>query len=427
MTTVRDLAAQTPATRNRVVDLLRAVSITVVVLGHWMMASAAATDDGIAPHGILEAAPWTQWLTWVFQVMPIFFLVGGYSNALSWRSTRTRGGTYPGWLRARIQRLMTPVVPLLLFWLVATHTLTLVGVSRTQLRAASQMALVPTWFLAAYVLVVAVAPFTLRAWERWGWWTVTAGIVLAAVVDAVSIGTGRPLLGYPNYLLVWATVHTLGYAWLDGRLAGAGRRVLLAVAGLGALSAAVYFGPYPVSMIGLDSHAVNNSAPTRITMLFLGCAQAGLLLGLERPLARWLRGTRPWMATVFVNTRIMSLYLWHLTALMLAVAVALALGGVGLHADPMTAQWWALRPVWLTVLIALTAVAIVIFGRFENPVRDTRAAPPGWLPVTATVLCCGGLAVMAEQGLVGGFGWVFALLPVLGVALVRLGRERAPA
>lgn len=424
MASVRELAAQTPATRNRVVDLLRAVSITVVVLGHWTMATAAVTDDGIDPHGILAAAPWTQWLTWVFQVMPIFFLVGGYSNALSWRSTRARGGSYAGWLRGRIQRLMTPVVPLLLFWLVAINVLTLFGVDAAQLRTGSQMALVPTWFLAAYVLVVAVAPLTLMAWERWGWWTVTAGVGLAAVVDAVSIGAEQTLLGYPNYLIVWATVHTLGYAWLDGRLTGVGRRALLAVAGLAALSAAVYFGPYPVSMIGLESNAVNNSAPTRITMLFLGCAQAGLLLGLERPLARWLQGTRPWMATVFVNTRIMSLYLWHLTALMIAVGVALALGGVGLHAEPMSAQWWAIRPLWLAVLIALTALAIAIFGRFENPVRDTRPAPPGWLPVTATVLCCGGLAVMAEQGIVGGFGWIFALLPVLGVALVGIGRER---
>ena len=425
MISVRDLASQTPTTRNRVVDFLRAVSITVVVLGHWMMASATATEGGIDDHGLLTAAPWTQWLTWVFQVMPIFFLVGGYSNALSWRSTQARGGSYPSWLRARIRRLMTPVVPLLIFWVLAVSVLSMVGLPADQLRSASQMALVPTWFLAAYVLVVSIAPFTLKAWDRWGWWSVAAGIVLAAVVDAVSIAVHNIYLGYPNYLIVWATVHTLGYAWLDGRLTGVGRRTLLAVAGLAALGAAVHFGPYPVSMIGLDSNEVNNSAPTRITMLFLGFAQAGLLLSLEQPLARWLRRERPWMVTVFINTRIMSLYLWHLTALMLAVGVALALGGVGLHAEPMSGAWWAIRPLWLAVLLAVTGLAIVVFGRFENPVKDPRPAPALWLPVLATVLCCGGLAVMANVGVVGRVGWIFALLPVLGVALVSVGGRRA--
>ena len=424
MTSVRDLAAQTPATRNRVVDLLRAVSITVVVLGHWMMASATATDGGIDDHGILAAAPWTQWLTWVFQVMPVFFLVGGYSNALSWRSSRAKGGSYASWLRARIQRLMTPVAPLLLFWVAAVTLLDLAGTATGQLRTASQMALLPTWFLAAYVLVVAVAPLTLAAWERWGWWTVAAGIVLSGVVDAVSISAGNVFLGYPNYLIVWATVHTLGYAWLDGRLTGGGRRALLAVAGLAALAAAVWFGPYPVSMIGLDSNEVNNSAPTRITMLFLGFAQSGLLLSLEGGLARWLRRDRPWLVTVFVNTRIMSLYLWHLTALMIVIGASLALGGVGLHAEPLSGQWWAIRPLWLAVLLLVTAVAVAVFGRFENPVKDPRPDPPLWLPVAATVLCCGGLAVMANVGVVGSIGWVFALLPVLGVALVTVGRPR---
>lgn len=88
--------AATPATRNRVVDFLRAAAITVVVLGHWTI-MAVHPDGGLQPHGVLDAARWTHPLTWVFQVMPIFFLVGGYSNALSWRSARRRGeGTPPG-------------------------------------------------------------------------------------------------------------------------------------------------------------------------------------------------------------------------------------------------------------------------------------------------------------------------------------------
>lgn len=429
VTSVREMSQNTPATRNRVVDLLRALSIVVVVLGHWMMASLVNPDGSIDPHGLLERAPWTQWLTWVFQVMPIFFLVGGYSNALSWRSTRAKGGDYATWLRARIRRLMTPVVPLLIFWVVAVSVLTAVGVPADTLRPASQAALVPTWFLAAYVLVVAVAPFTLWLWERWGWASVVGGIVLAAVIDAVSIAAGNKFLGYPNYLVVWATVHTLGYAWLDGKLAGSRRRLLLAVAGFAALVAAVYFGPYPASMIGLDSNAVNNSAPTRITMMFLGFVQAGILLSLEQPLARWLQRPGPWMATIFVNARIMTLYLWHLTMFMVIVGSCVALGGFGLGQEPLSGAWWATRPLWILVLLAATWLAILVFGRFENPVKDSRPAPPVWLPVLATVLCCGGLAVMATVGVVGrdGVAWWWPMLPVLGVASVALGGRPRPA
>jgi hypothetical protein len=36
----KSLAAQTPPERNRYVDFLRAVSIMVVIAGHWMIATA---------------------------------------------------------------------------------------------------------------------------------------------------------------------------------------------------------------------------------------------------------------------------------------------------------------------------------------------------------------------------------------------------
>ncbi len=53
-------------------------------------------------------------------------------------------------------------------------------------------------------------------------------MLLGGVVDLVSLGTDTLWVGFANYLVVWATVHQLGYAWLDGRLAGTGRRLLLA-------------------------------------------------------------------------------------------------------------------------------------------------------------------------------------------------------
>ena len=193
LTTVRTLAAATPATRNRVVDLLRAGAICVVVLGHWLIAAVVVRDGELVPGHLLELASWTHPLTWVFQVMPVFFLVGGYANALSWRSARAREVPYAGWLRSRLRRLLVPVVPLLLTWLVATSIAYAAGVPSGTLRTASQVALVPTWFLAAYVVVCSVAPATLWLWERLGWWSVVGGVLLGGVVDLVSLGDRHAL------------------------------------------------------------------------------------------------------------------------------------------------------------------------------------------------------------------------------------------
>lgn len=428
LATVRALAAATPATRNRVVDLLRAAAILVVVLGHWLVAAVTVRDSELVPGHLLDLAPWTHPLTWAFQVMPVFFLVGGYANALSWRGARRRGTTYGTWLRGRLRRLLLPVVPLVATWLVVVVVASAAGVPPATLRSASQIALVPTWFLAAYVVVCAMAPATLWLWERTGWASVVGGLALGSLVDLVSIGTGSLAVGFANYVVVWGTVHQLGYAWLDGRLGGTGRRLGLAAIGLVGTVALVWAGPYPVSMIGLDGAVVNNSYPTRVTLGFLGLLQAGLVLALEPVLTRWLSAQRPWRATVLVNTRIMTIYLWHLTAMVGTIGLALLLGGFGLGIEPLTPAWWATRPVWWAVLGALTVGFVALLGRIETPRPREDAPVPAWLPVLVTVLACGGLGSMAGQGVVGddGVHWWWPVLVMGAVALLRLRPGSVP-
>lgn len=417
----RALAAATPADRNRVVDFLRAAAILTVVLGHWLMAAVMVQDDQLVPNAVLNIAPATHPLTWVFQVMPLFFIVGGYANGLSWRSARRRGAGYAGWLRSRLQRLAAPVLPLLIVWLAIASIGYAAGVPGATLRTASQVALVPTWFLAAYIVVVAVAPLLLALWERLGWWSISAGLALGGLVDWWSIAGDNHWIGFANYLVVWATVHQLGFAWLDGSLASSRRRIALAVVGFVGLLTLVWAGPYPVSMIGVDDAVLNNSYPTRVTLACLGMFQAGLVLLAERRLAALLERPRVWALAVVVNLRIMSLYLWHLTAMVLVIGMSLLAGGLGLRAVPLSGYWWATRPVWLGVLAAVTVGLVLLFGRFEKPIRDRRPAPSVWRPALATAALCGGLGVMAASGIVSGEGvhWVWPLLPV--AALVGLG------
>ena len=73
-----ELAAQTPADRNRYVDFLRAISILFVIVGHWLITTAYFNSETgtLEPILALDVIPWTGWLTWIFQVMPIFFMHG---------------------------------------------------------------------------------------------------------------------------------------------------------------------------------------------------------------------------------------------------------------------------------------------------------------------------------------------------------------
>ena len=73
-TTISRLAAATPDSRNRVVDFYRAIAISVVVLGHWLMAAVIVDGDGIHKSNTLDLVPSIHGLTWVLQVMPLFFL-----------------------------------------------------------------------------------------------------------------------------------------------------------------------------------------------------------------------------------------------------------------------------------------------------------------------------------------------------------------
>ena len=77
--------------RNRYADLLRVVAIGGVVYGHWLLISVTYRNGQLSGLDALDYVSWGRWLTWLFQVMPVFFLVGGYVNAQSWMAHHARG------------------------------------------------------------------------------------------------------------------------------------------------------------------------------------------------------------------------------------------------------------------------------------------------------------------------------------------------
>lgn len=407
-------------------DFLRAASILVVVLGHWVMAAPYREDGAARIAHLLDVAPWTHWLTWLLQVMPVFFFVGGFSNAVSWNAARRAGTAYHEWLHARLARLLGPVLPLLALWVVMASVAKGQGVPDAMIRVGSQVALVPTWFLAVYALVALFVPLAAVLWRRLGYGSIALFVVLAIGAD-LAFFSGLRAVGWGNYLFVWLAVHQLGFAWQAGRLRGAWRGLALALMGVAALLVLTEIGGYPRSLVGVPSDAISNTTPPKIPLLALAALQVGLVLTIEAPARRWLDGRIAWTLTVLVNGMIMTIFLWHSTVMMLLFGAAFWLGGIGLEAMPATPTWWILRPIWIAVFALGSIPAIAAFARFEGagPRRD---APSGARLVGGTVAFCLGLALLALDG-VAGDGW-FGLRPIplasviAGMLLAGLGPAR---
>ena len=91
----------------------------------------------------------------------------------------------------------------------------IVGVPAEMIRVGSQVALIPTWFLAVYCLMVILTPPARWAWKRWGFATIWGLVTLSILGDLAYFEWDLQILGWTNYLFIWLAVHQLGFVWLD--------------------------------------------------------------------------------------------------------------------------------------------------------------------------------------------------------------------
>lgn len=416
---VRQVAEQTPAERNRYVDFLRAVSILVVIAGHWLIATFWVVDGSLDSGHLLKSHPQTQWLTWLFQVMPIFFIVGGYSNAVSLESARNKGIDYGGWLVTRLNRLVAPLLILVIAWAGIGVVMGLFGVTPEVIQYASQASLIPTWFLAIYIMVVILAPLTYRFWQSWGFLSFWFFVAVAILVDVAFFELDMHWLSWTNYFWIWLAVHHLGYAWRDGRFDSPVMLLMYSATGLAALSLMILKGPYPLAMVGSPDPGLSNTLPPKATLLALAVFQFGLLLSLEGPMRRVLANVNLWAATVLINTMIMTVYLWHITVMIVFVAVLYLVGGFGLGIEPGVQAWWISRPVWVLVLVALLVPVALLLSPLERRPREAgKPVPTPARQIGGAMLLCLGIALLALYGYGGG---PLPQLDVISFAMVIVG------
>ncbi|OEJ37650.1 acyltransferase [Streptomyces agglomeratus] len=363
---MRDLARRidsaTPPGRDRAVDALRALAILGVVLGHWLVTALVEDSGTVRAASPLHYMPQLAPVSWMFQTLAVFFLVGGLVGAKSYTAGRARGATYGQWLRARTARLGRPVAAVLVVWAVAAGVMLMSGAGPETVRALLKLALSPLWFLLVFAALTAATPLMAKLHPLWP-------LAFVLHVDLVRFGLDGPAWpGWLNVAAGWLVPYCLGAAWARGSLRGRTAGWGLLVGGALATALLVLFAGYPASMVGVPGAAVSNLNPPTLAAVTFGLAQCGAALLLLGPLRRVLARPAVWAAVALVNLSAMTVFLWHQTALMAVTAVGLLAGGPlpGLHTVPDGWGWVSARSAWLPVFAGALWVCRAAFRTYEQ-------------------------------------------------------------
>ncbi|AYN43688.1 acyltransferase [Streptomyces dangxiongensis] len=364
----RRVDAATPASRDRAVDALRAFAILGVVLGHWLVTALVAEDGALHTASPLQHLPRLTPLSWAFQTLAVFFLVGGHVATRGLVSARARGVPYGVWLRTRLTRLLRPVAALLGLWAAAATVLLLSGTSLVTLHTLVKLALSPLWFLLVLVTLTAATPLVARLHPLW-----PLAVVLHVDVLRFGLHLGPSWLGWVNLAAGWLVPYTLGAAWARGEPVTRRAAWTLLLGGTAATVALVLWAGYPASMVGVPGAAVSNLGPPTLAAVTFGVAQCGLALLLRDRLRSVMRRPSAWAGVALVNLSAMTVFLWHQTALLVTTVATLPAGRLpGLHTLPDGAAWVAARLLWLPVFALVLGVCRTAFHSLEEGARRPR-------------------------------------------------------
>ncbi|WP_406106963.1 acyltransferase [Streptomyces sp. NBC_01003] len=394
--TASAIDAKTPAHRDRAIDGLRALALLAVPMGHWLLGGFSLDGQGalhntspLSSFGVL--AP----ISWGLQMLGIFFLVGGYASALSYRRTLEAGGSTSAWLRGRLARLGRPVLGVTAVCAALIPALYALGVPEKTLHTGSTLVIQPLWFVGVYTVITVLTPYCVRAARKLGAWAAAPLIGSVGVIDFLRYGPYADAmpswLSLLNLLPGWMFAYQLGVCWSEKRIGRRGAWALL-IGGAALFATLLLAFHYPESMVGVPGEARTNSHPPSLLVLALAAAQSGAAMLLRDRIGRLLRRPALWAPVVVINLSAMTILCWHQTALLTAAIPASFAGAIpGLTTTPDSLGWIAARIAWLPVFAGL----LVLIGRY------TRGFEAPWKRATHARRALAGL-------LAAGFA-VFAL------------------
>lgn len=362
----------TPADRDRFVDFLRVLAIGVVVVWHWVLSITQREDGALVMPNPIDVVPGGELLTWLLQIMPLFFFVGGFANLAGWASVRRAGGGAREFLTSRTRRLLLPPLALVVAWSLFELLAVAVVDDHRSVLDWGTVVFMPLWFLGVYLWVVLLVPLTARAHRHAPFVTVLALAGTILLLDVGRFAADLEVLGLVNSAIVWVFAHQLGYFYRDGTLAAIGARgqAALAAAAVLGLVATTQLTVYPASLVATREMDFSHMFPTTGGIALAAVLQAGVVMMLRPWISRWLRRRRVWKAVVAGNMVVLTVFLWHMTAKVAFLGVYEAMG-LQLLEEP-TARWWLQRPLWLIGPAVLLVPLVAFFAPLELQQRGGR-------------------------------------------------------
>ncbi|MFL6145702.1 MAG: phospholipase [Labedaea sp.] len=331
---------------------LRILALTGLVLAESVLA--------LASWGSAEAG-WVWPLTWLLQLVPLFFLAGGHANLLAWRAARACGGGFGDYLAGRIGWLLRPVLAFVTAWLVVPLSLELLDAPDEATAALGRVVLQPLWLLGLYLLVVAATPAMHRLHRSFPH---TTPLVLAVAVVAIGLDGHGSVAAHAGGILLALLFQQFAFHYADGRLWRQPRRRL----GAGALAA--FLALVALTTVGgrarlliAEPTEYASFAPSLLGVLLIGLVQVCLVALPRQHAVRAIAAGPPARLVAVLRSAPMTAYLLYLSAMLLLAALIAAARTAGL---PTTGIDWLAQPRRMLALALIGVPAMLAFLLFER-------------------------------------------------------------